>query len=60
MTIWRAAASLKPGHEANITKAISGKARENKLGDAAKGSTRLAQQRNTVGAGKQGRGEAQS
>ena len=34
MTIWRAAASLKLGHEASITKAIGGKARENKLGDA--------------------------
>ena len=40
--IWRTAASLKLGHEASITKAIGGKAQENKQGDAATGSTRLA------------------
>ena len=42
MTIWCAVASLEPGHKASITKAIGGKAWENKLGDAATGSTRLA------------------
>ena len=60
MTIWRAAASLKPGHKASITKAIGGKAREKKKSDAATGSKRLARQRNTVGAGERGHGEAQS